>query len=124
MKIKSPLTKQPIPRSKSPILQKMALIAAALTLTLAPELALAQRPLGIDVSSFQGTPTWSSVRSSGIVYAWAKATEGTTVTDATFVNNENNGKAAGVLMGAYDFAHPNLNTPAAEAGHFWSVAGP
>jgi hypothetical protein len=86
--------------------------------------ALAQRPLGIDVSSYQGGGiNWTSVKGAGIQFAWAKATESTTITDPDFAVNENNGKAAGVYMGAYHFAHPNLNTPGAEAGHFWSVAG-
>ena len=35
----------------------------------------------------------------------------------------NNGKAAGVYMGAYHFAHPNSATPGSEENHFWSVAG-
>jgi len=85
--------------------------------------SFAQRPLGIDVSSYQAQPNWTSVHGSGITFSWAKATEGTSVTDADFTYNAVNGKAAGVYMGAYHFAHPNLNTPAAEASHFWSVAG-
>jgi len=101
-----------------------ALIAAAVVLSLGHhQQALAQRPLGVDVSSFQGTPNWTSVRSSGITFAWAKATEGGTINDGDFTYNESNGKAAGVLMGAYHFAHPELNTPSTESGHFWSIAG-
>ena len=99
-----------------------ALVAAALAMLAGPGQALAQRPLGIDVSSYQGSITWSSVKGDGVVFAWAKATEGATITDGYFVSNENNGKAAGVYMGAYHFAHPNLNSPATEAAHFWSVA--
>jgi autotransporter-associated beta strand protein len=90
-----------------------------------PSNALAQqRTLGIDVSSYQGSGVnWTSVKSSGRVFAWAKATEGVSINDADFTINESNGKAAGVYMGAYHFAHPELNTPAAEAAHFWSIAG-
>src|SRR5437868_4938696 len=84
----------------------------------------AQRPLGIDVSSYQGgSINWTSVKNSGIVFAWAKATEGMGVNDADFTINENNGKAAGVIMGAYHYAHPELNSPSTEASHFWSIAG-
>src|SRR5437016_4811609 len=98
-------------------------IAASLAMAFAPA-ALAQRPLGIDVSSFQGGGiNWTSVRNSGIVFAWAKATEGTGVIDADFTINENNGKGAGVVMGAYHFAHPELNSPGAEANYFWAEAG-
>src|SRR4029077_12402190 len=46
------------------------------------------------------------------------------ITDGDFVFNQNNGKAAGVIMGAYHFAHPNSASPGSEAGHFWGVAGP
>ncbi len=85
---------------------------------------LAQRPLGIDVSSYQGSGiVWTSVKNSGVSFAWAKATEGVSVTDPDFTINAANAKAAGVLIGAYDFAHPEDNTPSAEATHFWSVAG-
>ncbi len=84
----------------------------------------AQRPLGIDVSSYQGSGiVWTSVKNSGVSFAWAKATEGVSVTDPDFTINAANAKAAGVLIGAYDFAHPEDNTPSAEATHFWSVAG-
>ncbi|EEF61788.1 GH25 family lysozyme [Pedosphaera parvula] len=101
----------------------MSLITASLALAFGAGHAQAQRPLGIDVSSYQGAPNWSSVRGGGVVFAWAKATEGTTFNDADFVFNQNNGKAAGVLMGAYHFARPNQASPGAEAGHFWNVAG-
>ncbi|HZV33586.1 MAG TPA: glycoside hydrolase family 25 protein, partial [Verrucomicrobiae bacterium] len=113
----------PIQHFKTFAFKIPAIAAAAIALVVAPQRALAQRPLGIDVSSYQGAPNWSSVHGSGITFAWAKASEGTTITDPDFVYNENNGKSAGVLMGAYHFAHPNANTPAAEAGYFWGVAG-
>lgn len=86
--------------------------------------AHAQRPLGIDVYSGSGTITWSTVKSNGIAFAWAKATEGTYYHDADFTANEVNGKAAGVYMGAYDFARPDLYSPATEASYFWNEAGP
>lgn len=93
-----------------------------------PNCALAQRPLGCDVSDFQGTNiNWTTVKNNGIVFAWTKATEGAVgeyVSQASFTINENKGKAAGVYMGAYHFAHPGQNSPSAEANYFWSVAGP
>jgi autotransporter-associated beta strand protein len=89
-----------------------------------PGRALAQRPMGIDVSSYQGGGiNWTSVKGAGIAFAWSKATEGTGYIDADFAINENNGKAAGVYMGAYHFAHPELNSASAEASYFWNVAG-
>ncbi len=78
--------------------------------------------LGIDVSSYQGTINWSQVAGANYKFAWAKSTEGVTVTDADFVNNIVNGEAAGVKMGAYHFAHPENNSAASEAAHFLNVA--
>src|SRR5690348_2122973 len=97
------------------LIQRLALIAAALALILGPGNALAQRPLGIDVSSYQGTPNWGSIKSCGWTFAWAKATEGVSINDGDYRYNINNGKSAGVYMGAYHFAHPNLNSPGSEA---------
>ena len=85
--------------------------------------ARAQRPLGIDVYSGSGTITWTTVKSSGFAYAWTKATEGTGYHDAPLAVNEVNGKAAGIYMGAYDFAHPEANSPVTEANYFWNYAG-
>ena len=89
------------------------------------ERAVAQRARGIDVSTYQGTVNWTSVRAAGKTFAWARATIGTG-TDATFTNNSINAKAAGVLIGAYHYARPDLDLGTAgavtEANHFWSVA--
>src|ERR1700693_3999202 len=80
-----------------------------------PEPAMAQRALGTDVSNYQGPGiNWTSVKNAGVSFAWAKATEGTGFIDADFTINEANAKAAGVPIGAYDFAHPEANTPSAE----------
>ena len=82
--------------------------------------------IGIDVSNYQGTINWTQVKANGVTFAWAKATEGTTFTDAEYANNAVNGVAAGVYMGAYHFARPDVNTTnagaIAEANHFLSVA--
>ncbi|MGD0709969.1 MAG: GH25 family lysozyme [Bacteroidales bacterium] len=80
--------------------------------------------LGLDVSHYQGTINWAQVKASPKVFAWAKATEGTTFTDPDYVTNTVNGTNAGMAMGAYHFARPENNTAAAEASYFLSVAGP
>ncbi len=85
---------------------------------------VAQTILGVDVSSYEGTINWVSVKSAGYTFAFAKATEGVGLTDAYFVGNEVNGTAAGMIMGAYHFAHPENNTATAEANYFLSIAGP
>jgi len=96
---------------------------AGLTLAFGTAQGLAQRALGIDVSHYQGSIDWTSVKTSGVSFAWAKATEGSGTGDAYFTGNMINAKAAGVRIGAYHFAHPENNSPATEANYFWSVAG-
>ena len=82
----------------------------------------AQTILGVDVSSYQGTPNWAQVKAAGITFAYAKASEGTGIADGDFVYNETNGNSAGLIMGAYHFAHPETNTAVAEANYFISIA--
>ena len=90
--------------------------------------AVAQTVLGIDISHFQGTINWTQVKAAGYTYAWAKATEGTANTDAQYLTNAVNGVSAGLYMGAYHFAHPDVNTTnagaIAEANHFLSLSQP
>jgi GH25 family lysozyme M1 (1,4-beta-N-acetylmuramidase) len=118
--------------SRRPLRLLKNLLPAALFLAVAIS-ASAQRPLGIDVSSYQGSadkpPTninWPVVATKGITFAWAKATEGLTYNDADFVYNVSNAVASGILIGAYHFAHPETHLGLAgadeEAAHFWSIA--
>jgi autotransporter-associated beta strand protein len=104
----------------------MAVIVICLGNAAVSEHAIAQRSLGIDVSSYQGSINWTNVKSSGVSFAWAKATEGTFYIDAYFTANEANAKSAGVLIGAYHFAHPEEDTGTAgadtEAAYFWNEA--
>jgi lysozyme len=84
-----------------------------------PEVAAAHLN-GIDVSHYQGGINWSAVRGAGITFAVAKATEGTGYTDP-FVNQNIAGmKQAGIVPGAYHFAHPGSDA-VAQANHFTSV---
>ena len=78
---------------------------------------------GIDVSSYQYQPNWATVASSGVKFAWAKATQGNYYQDADFNYDMANGKAAGVIMGAYDFADPDNVAATTEAAYFESFAG-
>ena len=116
-------------KSLIPLLRTFWVIAAFLSgvgLAAWPERAMAQRPVGIDVSTWQGSIDWPSVKQSGISFAWARASDGTNYIDDTFANNEANAKAAGVLIGAYHHARFDLNTgpsgATAEANYFWNVA--
>ncbi len=95
----------------------LAIFAAAAAFV--PGRAQAQRPTGIDVSSYQG----SGVNWSGIAFGWAKATEGTYFIDGDFTINMSHGKGAGTHIGAYHFARPDLTSPGAESSYFWNQAG-
>jgi GH25 family lysozyme M1 (1,4-beta-N-acetylmuramidase) len=80
-------------------------------------------PAGIDVSHYQGTINWTSVKSAGISFAYIKATEGTTYKDPTFNANYLNAYNAKVIRGAYHFARPDLSSGAAQATYFASNGG-
>ncbi len=102
----------------------LVLSGSILMLIFASRSALAGRPFGVDVYAGSGTVNWTSAHNSGDVqFAWAKATEGTYYEDANYANNMANGKGAGVVMGGYHFARPDLDAPGSEAGYFWTFAG-
>ena len=100
----------------------------ALAMVFGGNRALAQRPLGTDVSHYQGTINWTTVKNAGITFAWAKATEGTSITDAYATINQNNARAVGIPIGAYHFARPSANpnltganSADSEAAYYWGV---
>jgi GH25 family lysozyme M1 (1,4-beta-N-acetylmuramidase) len=80
-------------------------------------------PPGVDVSHYQGSINWSSVRAAGIQFAYIKATEGTTYKDPTFNTNYLNAYHAGVIRGAYHFAQPGSSSGATQATYFASNGG-
>ena len=84
--------------------------------------------LGVDVYSGNGTINWNSVHAAGYTFAYAKATEGVGYPDGEYLNYAVNGVSAGVKMGAYHFARPDLNPTnagaIAEANYFVSIASP
>ncbi|MEW1693277.1 GH25 family lysozyme [Streptomyces sp. NPDC091265] len=82
----------------------------------------AQLP-GIDVSHYQGSINWASVKSAGIQFAYIKATESTTYKDPNFSANYLHAYNAKVIRGAYHFARPNLSTGASQANYFASNGG-
>ncbi|MEW2175003.1 GH25 family lysozyme [Streptomyces sp. NPDC005406] len=78
---------------------------------------------GIDVSHYQGTINWSSVKAAGISFAYIKATESTTYKDPTFSANYLHAYNAKVIRGAYHFARPSLSSGAAQANYFAGNGG-
>ena len=99
---------------------------------LEPRLMMA-RVQGVDVSKWQGVMNWTTNYNAGNRFAFAKASQGTTVVDEQFVNNRTNAKPAGLLIGFYHYSEPSsaldanadgLNDDAvAEADHFYATAG-
>ncbi|KFM99778.1 glycosyl hydrolases 25 family protein [Bacillus clarus] len=75
----------------------------------------------IDVSHWEGSIDWNAVKASGIQAAYAKATEGVNFVDPTFVQNIQAARSAGVLIGAYHFAHPEQNNAISEADYFVNI---
>ncbi|MFD7990728.1 glycoside hydrolase family 25 protein [Streptomyces mexicanus] len=70
---------------------------------------------GIDVSAYQGTQDWAAHKRNGVVFAFAKASEGQHSRDGKFATHITGIKASGLVPGAYHFAWPNqdVNTEAA-----------
>lgn len=80
-------------------------------------------PAGVDVSHYQGTINWSSVKAAGISFAYIKATEGTSYTDPQFSANYLHAYNAKVIRGAYHFAQPSLSSGSAQATYFAAHGG-
>lgn len=110
---------------------------AALVPVLAAPPAHAQKgyTLGVDVSHWQeedgNVINWQKVADSGHVFAFHKATEGTTYSDPRYAGNRIDAENVGIPFGAYHFARPSGGTIAAaqtdavaEAQHFLDVAQP
>ena len=79
---------------------------------------------GIDVSHHQGAVDWSAVaadQGGRWRFCWAKATEGATWKDPRRTANLKGARAAGLLVGAYHYARPDNNGPAAEAANLLQV---
>lgn len=73
---------------------------------------------GPDVYHGQDVIDWRTLRASGVVFAFAKATEGNSIRDALFSQNWGGMQAAGLIRGAYHFARPGSHTPEEEGAWF------
>jgi GH25 family lysozyme M1 (1,4-beta-N-acetylmuramidase) len=78
---------------------------------------------GLDVSHWQGTLNWTTIKNQGAQFAYIKATEGTTYRDPQFSANYTNAYYAGLIRGAYHFAQPASSTGAAQADYFAAHGG-
>jgi GH25 family lysozyme M1 (1,4-beta-N-acetylmuramidase) len=84
---------------------------------------LLSRAIGIDVSEFQGTINWTSVKNAGIDFAYIRATYGMNSDDAKIATNAANAAAAGMTIGFYHYAYYDLDghTPQSEATNYWNA---
>jgi lysozyme len=61
---------------------------------------------GVDVSSYQGTVSWSKVKGAGTDFAFARISDGLNSVDSTFAKNWPAMKAAGIVRGSYQYFRP------------------
>lgn len=81
------------------------------------------QPFGPDVSHYQGKISWPAVKTAGVGFAIAKATEGLRYVDTTFKTNWAGMASAGIsVRGAYHFGHPK-DDAVAQAHHFVATVG-
>jgi GH25 family lysozyme M1 (1,4-beta-N-acetylmuramidase) len=84
---------------------------------------------GIDVSHWQGTIDWASVKTAGYKFAFMKATQGNSYNDPTFSTNLTNATAQGIRVGPYHFCeldtgYGDPTDPVTEANHFLAIIKP
>ncbi|WP_235738861.1 glycoside hydrolase family 25 protein [Nocardioides alcanivorans] len=77
---------------------------------------------GVDVSHHQGWIDWERVANDRVDFAWLKATEGTSHTDPTYVDNRDRARAAGLRVGGYHY-FSICSDGAPQAEHFVKVVG-
>ena len=78
---------------------------------------------GVDVSNWQGSVNWSQLWSSGVKWAYVKATEGTYYTNPSFAQQYNGSYNIGMIRGSYHFATPNTTSGAVQANYFVDHGG-
>ncbi|WP_189533408.1 lysozyme [Streptomyces roseolilacinus] len=78
---------------------------------------------GVDVSSHQGNVDWPALWTSGVRWAYVKATEGTYYKNPYFPQQYNGSYNTGMIRGAYHFATPDTAGGAAQADYFVDNGG-
>ncbi len=110
-------------------------LLASLVLAVWSNTALAQRPLGLDVSYWQGVISqngWNTVHAAGWDFVFVRAvhysapgeTSAHGSPDPYFVNNITQARAAGMIAGAYAYARNSIRDPITEADFFLAYAAP
>ena len=78
---------------------------------------------GMDVSSEDGNVDWPAKVSSGMSFAWVKATEGTSYQNSFYASQYNGSQSAGLVRGAYHFALPSSSSGQDQATYFSDHGG-
>jgi lysozyme len=76
---------------------------------------------GIDVSSYQGSIDWTSVKAAGMDFAIARISDGSAL-DSDFATNWTGMKSAGLIRGAYQYFEPGQD-PTSQAQIVVSAVG-
>jgi GH25 family lysozyme M1 (1,4-beta-N-acetylmuramidase) len=85
----------------------------------APAKTAAADPVsGIDVSAYQGLVDWQAVKTTGVLFAYVRASEQANTPDAAFAANYAGAKAQGLSVGAYHRARPDVSGGRAQADYF------
>ena len=74
---------------------------------------------GVDVSVYQSTVNWASVKSAGNAFAFVRVSDGASTSDTQFASNWPGAKKAGLIRGAYQFFRASED-PTAQANLFVS----
>ncbi|MFI6687081.1 lysozyme [Streptomyces sp. NPDC050485] len=78
---------------------------------------------GVDTSSHNGNVDWSTLWTSGVKWAYVKATEGTYYNNPYFTQQYNGSYDVGMIRGAYHFATPDTTSGATQADYFADHGG-
>ena len=76
---------------------------------------------GMDVSAYQPPQDWEALRGKGVVFAFAKASEGQRSRDARFDQHIGGIIKAGLIPGAYHFAWPTQDVDREAANYIGAV---
>lgn len=114
----APATQPPVPPPPPPVIVPPPVVVKPPPIQQAPGYVK-----GMDVSGWQGQVDFAKAKANGYLFAFIKATQGTSIKDIWFVNHWAESKAAGVLRGAYHYFEPGVDG-VAQADWFTSVVGP
>jgi lysozyme len=97
------------------VIAPMAGFLAMVSVTAAADPCDPERQLpGIDVSSYQGEIDWKRVKAAGVIFAFARVSDGLAVVDQRFADNYAAMKRAGLRRGAYQYFRASAD-PRAQA---------